>query len=130
MRNPFFCAWEMYASAAEGKPLSFFGPLGFALQNREPKRVAMRVRVTIVDDPEPGDYWAWMDHGASQPSCIHATEADMTRQFLLGQQGAPGPREEQEAGLGEMVRLRVTVLGPVSLPEKLACSRPDISSAM
>lgn len=110
-------AWEMYASADEdgsAAPLRFFGPLGFAQQDATAKRV-VRVEVAVVDDPEPGDYWAWYDHGADHPCHIAHTEAAMTAGFLVGQPAAPGPREEQLAGLGRIVRLRVHVLDEVSL---------------
>lgn len=130
MRSPFECAWEMYASAGHDQPLDFFGPLGYATQNRDAKRV-VHVHVAIVDDPDPDDYWAWMDFGASQPACIKATEEAMAAQFLLGQQGAPSPREEQQAGLGEVVRLRVTELEEVALRRgRAGWRRPNISSAM
>jgi hypothetical protein len=127
-RNPFESAWTMYASA---KPsgLDFFGPLGFATQDREAKSVVL-VHVAIVDDPTPEDYWAWMDLGASQPACIAADEQQMTAKFLLQQEGAPGPREEQAAGQGEIVRLRVTFLEEVALRRGRAGWRPNISSAM
>jgi hypothetical protein len=130
VRNPYESAWEMYASAGHGQRLDFFGPLGYAMQNRDAKRVVL-VHVEIVDDPVDEDYWAWMDLGASQPSCIKATEEAMTSQFLLGQHDAPGPREEQEAGQGEIVRLRVTELQEVAMRSgRAGWRRPDISSAM
>lgn len=122
----------MYASAGApdaDEPLRFFGPLGFATQDRTAARVLL-VHVAIVDDPQPWDYWAWMDLGASQPSCIAATEREMTDRFLLDQRDAPGPREEQKLGQGEIVRLRVTPLEEVALRSGRAGWRPNISSAM
>jgi hypothetical protein len=108
--------WEMHA-AADGEdspnPLRHFGPPGYALQDGSASRV-VRVRLTATDDPAPDDYWAWLDHGATQPSCIGATEQDMTRRFLLGE-NVPGPREEQAVGQGQILRLRVTVLGEMLL---------------
>lgn len=118
----------MYASAKPDSHLDFFGPLGFAIRDREAKRV-VEVLVEIVDDAQEGDYWAWMDLGASQPACIAPTESEMTRKFLLEQEGAPGPREEQATGQGEIVRLRVTVLRDAVLRRGRAW-RPDVSSAM
>ncbi len=125
----------MYASVAPISPtepgtrFDFFGPLGWAIQDREAKRVVL-VHVEIVDDPGPDDYWAWMDHGASQPCCIAGTEQSMTQKFLLQQEGAPGPAEEQRAGVGEVVRLRVTVLQQIYLRSGRTGWRPDISSTM
>jgi len=119
----------MYASVAQDGRLDFFGPLGYAIQDREAKVVVL-VHVQIVDDPTADDYWAWMDLGASQPACIAGSEAQMTRKFLLQQEGAPGPREEQAAGQGEVVRLRVTFLEEVALRRGRAGWRPNISSAM
>lgn len=129
MRSEFDSAWEMYASVSAAGRLGFFGPIGYPAQDLDAKQV-VQVHVAIVDDPNEGDYWAWMDPGASQPACIAATEQEMTGKFLLQQEGAPGPREEQAAGLGEIVRLRVTVLQKVSLRSGRAGWRPDISSAM
>lgn len=132
MRNPFESAWEMYASAGpadSGEPLRFFGPIGYPIQDRTATRV-VHVHVVIVDDPLAEDYWAWMDLGASQPTYTSSTEKEMTDKFLLGQRDAPGPRQEQEAGQGEIVRLRVTVLEEVYLRSGRAGWRPNISSAM
>lgn len=119
----------MYASVSPAGQLDFFGPLGFAVQDREAKRV-VHVHVAIVDDPVPDDYWAWMDFGASQPACIAGSERRMTEKFLLQQEGAPGPREEQAAGQGEIVRLRVAILEDVYLRSGRSGWRPNISSAM
>jgi hypothetical protein len=119
----------MYASVTPDNRLDFFGPLGYAIQDREAKAVVL-VHVQIVDDPTADDYWAWMDLGASQPSCIAGNERRMTEKFLLQQEGAPGPREEQAAGQGEVVRLRVTFLEEVALRSGRAGWRPNISSAM
>lgn len=128
MRSPYERAWEMYASAPADAPLDFFGPLGFAIQDRAANRV-VEVLVEIVDDPQPGDYWAWMDLGASQPACIAVDEPGMTRKFLLQQESAPGPREEQATGQGEIVRLRVSVLRDAALRRGRSW-RPNVSSAM
>lgn len=109
--------WEMYASAdAEDatSPLRHFGPLGFAQQDTTATRV-LRIWLTIPAEADERDYWAWLDHGAEQPCCIGATEQEMTRRFLVGQPDARGPREEQQVGLGEILRLRVTVLGAMYL---------------
>lgn len=109
-------SWEMFA-AADGEdspnPLRHFGPLGYAQQDGSASRV-VRVLLVATDDPDDGDYWAWFDHGATQPSCIGATEQDMTRRFLLGED-VPGPREEQELGQGQILRLRVSVLEEICL---------------
>lgn len=109
-------AWEMFA-AADGadspNPLRHFGPLGYAQQDGSASRV-LRVLLAETDEPAAGDYWAWLDLGATQPSCIGATEADMTRRFLLGEE-APGPREEQELGQGRILRLRVSVIEEIYL---------------
>lgn len=111
--NPVGAVWEMYASVRhEGEPrekLTFFGPLGYSQQDTLAKRV-VKVLLTPTDKPVERDYWAWMDDVAWQPSCIHATEQEMTDQFLIGQPDAPGPREEEEVGLGRILRLQVTVL--------------------
>lgn len=112
-----FDAWEMYASADEEgspNPLRFFGPLGYAQQDTTAKRV-LQVLVIVTDDPEPDDYWAWWDTDAWEPCHIAATEEQMTRAFRTGQPEAPGPREEQEAGLGRIIRLRVTELQEMCL---------------
>lgn len=109
--------WEMYASAdEEGSPypLRHFGPLGFAQQDTTATRV-LRIWLTIPDEPDERDYWAWLDLGTEQPCCIGATEQEMTQRFLVGQPDARGPREEQEVGLGEILRLRITVLGEMYL---------------
>lgn len=109
--------WELFASADEegsSYPLRHFGPLGFAQKDATAKRV-VRVLLTAVDDPAPQDYWAWLDLGAAQPSCIAATEEAMTDRFLLDQRDAPGPREEQAVGLGRILRLRVTIVEEVFL---------------
>ncbi len=129
MRSPFESAWEMYASLSPDGRLDFFGPLGYAIQDREAKVVVL-VHVAITDDPAPDDYWAWMDLGASQPSCIAGSERRMTEKFLLQQEDAPGPYDEQAAGQGEVVRLRVTFLEEVALRRGRAGWRPNISSAM
>ncbi len=131
--NPVGAEWVMYASAGpagSGEPLRFFGPLGFAAQDRTAARV-VKVCVTPTDEPADGDYWAWLDEGTWQPCHISATEEAMTERFLLGQRDAPGPREEQEAGLGRILRLRIVVL-----PEEVYLRsgrhgwKPSISSAM
>lgn len=117
MSDLFETEWELYASADEDgspHPLRHFGPMGFAQQDTTAKRV-VRVLLEATDDPAPADYWAWLDHGAWQPTCIGATEQEMTRRFLLDQHDAPGPREEQEVGLGRILRLRVTILDEVYL---------------
>jgi hypothetical protein len=109
-------AWEMYAAAdpeGSGYPLRHFGPLGYAQQDASASRV-VRVLLVPTDDPRDGDYWAWLDQGATQPSCIGATEQAMTRQFLLGED-APGPREEQQVGLGQILRLRVALIEDIFL---------------
>lgn len=110
--------WEMYASADEegsSYPLRHFGPLGFAQQDTTATRI-LRIWLTIVDDePAEHDYWAWLDHGAEQPCCIGATEKEMTSRFLTGQPDARGPREEEQVGLGQILRLRVTVLDEMFL---------------
>jgi hypothetical protein len=105
--------WEMFASADEegsSYPLRHFGPLGYAQQDTTAKRI-LHVTLTDVDpqEAEPEDYWAWLDHGASQPSCIGATEDAMTQRFLLGED-VPGPREEERLGQGRILRLRVSVI--------------------
>lgn len=107
----------MYASADEPdspNPMRFFGPLGFAQQDATASRV-LRVWLHVVDDPEPGDYWAWKDHHTDHPCHIAATEQEMTTGFLVGQSGAPGPREEEQVGLGRILRLRVEERGEVCL---------------
>lgn len=134
MRNPYEAAWIMYASAGpdDRRPLAHFGPLGFAMQDKTATRV-LEIRVDIVDDPQISDYWAWLDVGASQPCCIADSEQEMTRRFLLEQPGAPGPAEEQALGLGEVVRLRVTVLGEAATRRERGSWRTPpggISSAM
>lgn len=104
--------WEMYASADEegaAAALRHFGPLGFAQQDTTATRV-VRVLVTVTDEPDEGDYWAWLDYGAGEPCCMGATEMAMTERFLVGLVGARGPREEAEVGLGRILRLRVTVI--------------------
>jgi hypothetical protein len=109
--------WELFASADEPgstHPLRHFGPLGFAQQDRTAKRV-VRVLLAAAEDPRPDDYWAWLDYGAHQPTCIGATEEAMTSRFLLDQHGAPGPREEAAVGQGQILRLRVTILHEVYL---------------
>lgn len=109
-------AWEMYAAAdPEGSehPLRHFGPLGYAEQDASASRV-VRVLLVPTEEPHDGDYWAWLDHGAIQPSCIGATEQAMTRQFLLGED-APGPREEERIGLGRILRLRVALIEDIYL---------------
>lgn len=107
----------MYASADEEgseHPLRFFGPLGFAQRDTTAKRV-VRVLLVVTDDPQPDDYWAWFDVGAAHPCHIAATEQAMTKGFLAGQAGAPGPREEEKVGLGRILRLRLIVQDEVSL---------------
>jgi hypothetical protein len=119
--------WLMYAAGDEPdspNPLRHFGPLGYAQQDA--KRV-LRVEIAETDDPDDGDYWAWFDHGATQPSCIGATEAEMTRKFRLGED-VPGPREEQAIGQGRILRLHVSVLGEVLL--RGSRDRWKISSAL
>lgn len=110
----FETSWQMYASAGplgSDEPLRHFGPMGFATQDVTAKRV---VRVLLeVDDG--GDYWAWLDTGAFQPSCIAASEQAMTQRFLLDQTDAPGPREEEKVGLGMILRLKVTILAEVQV---------------
>lgn len=109
-------AWEMFA-AADGEdspnPLRHFGPLGYAQQDGSASRV-LRVWLAETDNPREGDYWAWLDLGATEPSCIGATEQEMTRRFLLGED-APGPREEEVVGQGRILRLRVSVIEEVYL---------------
>jgi hypothetical protein len=110
--------WELYASADEDgspNPLRFFGPLGFAQQDATAKRVVRVMAHVVEGEPDPSDYWAWLDHGAWQPCHIAPTEEEMTKRFLIGQSGAPGPREEQEAELGRILRLRVVILEEVYL---------------
>jgi hypothetical protein len=112
-------AWEMFASADEvgsAHPLRHFGPLGFARLDTTATRV-LRVCLVITDEPEDGDYWAWLDEGSYQPTCIAATEQAMTERFLIDQSGAPGPREEERVGLGRILRLRVIVIEEVFLRE-------------
>jgi hypothetical protein len=103
--------WEMYASADEPgspHPLRHFGPLGYALQDATARRV-LHVCLSVVPTEEATqeDYWAWLDLGATQPTCIGATEQAMTERFLLGED-TPGPREEESVGQGRILRLRVT----------------------
>jgi hypothetical protein len=110
-------AWEMYASAGEDgstEPLRFFGPLGFSQQDATAKRV-VQVLIYVVDDPAPDDYWAWFDYGADHPCHIAHSEKEMTRGFLIGQPDAPLPHQEQEAGNGRVVRLRIAILAEVRL---------------
>jgi hypothetical protein len=122
-------AWEMFASADEEgspNPLRHFGPLGYARQDRIPGRRVVRVLLAVTDEPADGDYWAWLDYGVTEPSCIGATEAAMTERFLLGAD-APGPREEERYGQGRILRLRVSVVEEVAL--RSSRNRP-ISSAL
>lgn len=106
-----FIAWEMFAAADEEgspHPLRHFGTLGYAQMDTSAKRV-VRVLLSITDDPVPSDYWAWLDRGAEQPTCIGATEQAMTKSFLLGED-VPGPREEEALGQGRILRLRPSVI--------------------
>lgn len=117
MNDLFETEWELFASADEDGspyPLRHFGPLGFAQQDATAKRV-VRVLLSAAADPRPEDYWAWLDHGAWQPTCIGATEEAMTSRFLLDQHDAPGPREEEAVGQGRILRLRVVILDEVYL---------------
>ncbi len=110
-------AWEMYCSAGPAgsdQPLRHFGRLGYAQQDPTASRV-LQVWLVATDDPQPGDYWAWHDHGVIEPCHISATEEILTQAFLTGQADAAGPREEEQVGLGRILRLRVTVLGEVFL---------------
>jgi hypothetical protein len=123
-------AWEMFAAAdAEDSPtpLRHFGPLGYAQQDGSASRV-LRVWLAETEDPQESDYWAWLDHGATQPSCIGATETDMTKRFLLGED-VPGPREEQALGQGRILRLRVSVIEEIYL-RATTRHRWKISSAL
>lgn len=111
--NPPDVIWEMYASVRdEGTPkekLTFFGPLGYAQRDTLAVRV-VKVLLTPTDEPVAGDYWAWLDYGAWQPCHIGATEQEMTTAFLAGEYDQPLPREVQEVGQGQILRLQVTVL--------------------
>jgi len=121
--------WEMFAAADSEhspNPLRHFGPLGYARQDGSARRI-LRVMLAETDDPADEDYWAWLDLGASQPSCIGATEQDMTDRFRLGEQ-VPGPREEQAVGQGAILRLRVTVIEEIFL--RSGRDRWKISSAL
>lgn len=110
--NPVGAEWDMYASAGpvgSDEPLRFFGPLGFAQQDRTAARV---VKVTVIptDEPTDEDYWAWLDAEAMQPCHIAATEEAMTRAFLLGDYDQPTPREYERQGQGRILRLRIILL--------------------
>jgi hypothetical protein len=104
-------AWEMFAAGDEEgspNPLRHFGPLGYSRQDGSAMRV-LRVLLVETDQPDDGDYWAWLDYGATQPSCIAATEEAMTRRFKIGED-VPGPRENEALEMGRILRLRVTVI--------------------
>ena len=104
-------AWWMFAAADEPdspNPLRHFGPLGYAQQDGSATRV-VRVLLAETDTPTDGDYWAWLDYGATQPACIAATEQEMTSRFKLGED-VLGPRENEALEMGRILRLRVSVL--------------------
>ena len=72
------------------------------------------VKVLVTEDPD-GDYWGWLDEGGSilnrqspyvrqptdYPKMVQPTEGMFTMQFPYG------PKAEQEAGHGEVVRLTI-----------------------
>jgi hypothetical protein len=120
----------MYASAGpEGssEPLRFFGPLGYAKRDTTAKRV-VKVQVVPTDEPQPEDYWAWLDAGALEPCHVAATEAAMTTAFKAGED-PEGPRDYESRGQGQILRLQVTVL-PEEVYLRSGRSNWRISSAM
>lgn len=112
-------AWPIWTTFAAGDStpdgkvtrLRHFGPLDYARLDGSADRV-VRVLLSETDDPGPDDSWAWLDRGATMPSCIGETEQVMTDRFVLGE-NVPGPHEEQELEQGRILRLRVTVLEEV-----------------
>jgi hypothetical protein len=128
----FETSWTMYASvrpayAGGDREMGFFGRLGYAQQDTLADRV-VRVVLDVTDRPRPGDHWAWLDYGAHEPCHVAATEEAMTTKFRAGQDPT-SPREYEQLGQGQILRLRVTVLEEVQLRSSTRSSW-QISSAM
>jgi hypothetical protein len=58
------------------------------------------VAVKLIEDPE-GPYYGWMPEGAEEPTLIRVGEYRFRAQFHHD------PKEDEEAGLGRIVRLRI-----------------------